>query len=179
MKRALVTLALAVAWPPSFAAEPLGRLFYTPAQRAQMDAARSQKSRPPVASEQEQAASMPEVVTFDGVVRRSDGRTTVWINNRAINDGKAVGGVPLASRLRPDGSVNLGIAQSDRSVDLKVGQSVDIVSGTIAEPYNRPRSAAGKPAAAGANPGADKAPTDARAAAPTRTDADDNGPDAR
>jgi hypothetical protein len=182
VRRVLLAVALSLAPLASYAAEPLGRLFYTPAQRAQLDAARSQKSRAAPAAEPEEPPPLPEVVTYDGVVRRSDGRTTVWINNRAINDGRAPGGAPVTSRLRPDGSVSLGIAQSDRSVNLKVGQSVEIVSGTIAEPYGRARGsdkAAGKPAVSGPKPGAAGAPADARPVPATRRDTDGNGPDPR
>jgi hypothetical protein len=154
LTRALVSLSLALALAAGTApaAEPLGRLFFTPAQRAQLDIARSQKSRATLASDQEVAAPVPEVITYGGIVRRNDGKTTVWINNRAVNDGKATDKLPVASRVRPDGSVNLQVPQSDRSVNLKVGQSVEIVSGTIAEPYARSRAAAKpvpKPAVAG------------------------------
>jgi len=182
VRRALLALAFALAPLASYAAEPLGRLFYTPAQRVQLDVARGQKSRAVTGAEPDEPPPLPEVVTYDGVVRRSDGRTTVWINNRAINDGKAPGGVPVTSRLRPDGSVSLGIAQSDRAVNLKVGQSVEIVSGTIAEPYGRARGsdkAAGKPAVSGPKPGAAGAPADARPVPATRRDTDGNGPDPR
>lgn len=56
-----------------------GRLFYTPAQRAMLINARTHKVTeiqksisPPVASP----------VRFDGVITRSDGVTTHWINGR-------------------------------------------------------------------------------------------------
>lgn len=181
MRRALVGLALALALPASHAVQPLGRLFYTPAQRAQLDAARSRKERPVAAVEAEQPQPLPETITYDGVVRRSDGKTTVWINNRPIYDGKAPDGVPLTSRVRPDGSVTLGIAQSDRSVNLRVGQSMEIVSGTIAEPYGRARTSdkpAGKPEAAAAKPASAQAAGVARpaAAAPRSSDDDDAQP---
>jgi hypothetical protein len=182
VKRVLFALALALAPPLSSAAEPLGRLFYTPAQRAQLDAARGQKGRAAVGVEPDQPSPLPEVVTYDGVVRRSDGKTTIWLNNRAINDGKVQSGAPVTSRLRPDGSVNLGIAQSDRSVNLKVGQSIEIVSGTIGEPHSRARStekSAVKPAPSGTRPGSAVAPVEARPAPANRRDADDDAPDPR
>lgn len=137
MKYALPLLALVLAAGQVAAAEPLGRLFFTPAQRAQLDSARSQKDRMPPAPEQEAAAPLPEVVTYGGIVRRSDGRTTVWINDRALDDAKAAERLPLPGRVRSDGSVNLELPQANRSVNLKVGQSVEIVSGTIEEPYAR------------------------------------------
>lgn len=158
---------------PSFAAEPLGRFFFTPAQRAQLDTARSQKSRVTLASEKEQDAAAPvaEILTLGGSVRRSDGKSTVWINNRAVNDREASGGV-IIDRLRPNGALSLQVPQSARNIELKVGQSVDIVSGTIEEPYARqvtapqpagPEGAAGKPA-----PGKPPAPGE-KAAATART----------
>lgn len=151
MKRLLLS-ALALVAAHAFAAEPLGRLFFTPAQRAQLDTARSQKSRATLASEREESTPVPEVITYNGVVRRSDGKSTVWINNREINEREEIGGLPLVGRVRSDGRVTLELPQGSRSIDLKVGQSVDITSGTIEEPFTRP-AAADK---SGAKPGADK-----------------------
>lgn len=169
----LMLTVMSLTGKSSFAAEPPGRFFFTPAQRAQLDTARSQKSRVTLASENEQdAAPVAEILTLGGSVRRSDGKSTVWINNRAINNGDASGGV-IVDRLRPNGALSLQVPQSARSIELKVGQSVDIVSGTIEEPYARqvtvpkpepkpadPESAAGKPA-----PGKPAAPGEKTAAA--------------
>jgi hypothetical protein len=173
--RILVAAALAV--PAAPGAEPLGRLFYTPAQRAQLDTARSQRSRAPVvAAEQEPASAVPELLTYDGMVRRSDGKTTVWINNRAIHDGRPASALPFTSKLRPDGSVKLGVTQTDQSVDLKVGQSAEIVSGTITEPYSR--AASGRPPSASPRPDAIPAPAETPLPAKPRKDVDE-GPDVR
>jgi hypothetical protein len=125
---------------------------------------------------------VPEVVTYGGIVRRNDGKTTVWINNRAINDGKAADKLPVASRVRPDGSVNLQVPQSDRSVNLKVGQSVEFMSGTIAEPYARSPAAAKpvpKPAAVRDNSPAGKPESASQPPSGTRQGPDDDGPDGR
>lgn len=140
MKRALLLFLLAgisLADTPSFAAEPLGRFFFTPAQRAQLDTARTQKNRATLSSEKpEDATPVPEILTYDGAVRRSDGKSTVWLNNRAINDRGASGGV-VVGRVRPNGTLTLQVPQTARSAELKVGQSLEIVSGTIEEPYAR------------------------------------------
>lgn len=155
VKIALPALVFAIAAGAAGAAEPLGRLFFTPAQRAQLDAARSQKARAPLAANKEESTPAPEVVTYRGLVRRSDGKTTVWINDRAIDDGRIASGIQLNGRVRPDGSIVLEVPQTERSVRLKVGQSVEVLSGAIAEPYRRtpatPKSApagtaGGKPA---------------------------------
>jgi hypothetical protein len=140
------SLVAAVAAPAAAQERPLGRLFFTPAQRGSLDVARSQRTRATVATEKtdEERAPLPEVITYGGVVQRSDGKTTVWINNRAMHDKAAAEGAPAVSRVRPDGAVSLRVPQSDRSVDLKVGQSVEIVSGSIEESYAR-RATAPKP----------------------------------
>jgi hypothetical protein len=152
MRRAIIAAtlgALGLVPAQTFAVEPIGRLFFTPAQRAQLDNARSQKNRATLASEQQEGAPAPEVVTYSGMVRRSDGKSTVWINNRSVQDREAPGGVAVG-RVRPDGALTIQVPQSSRNVELKVGQSVEVLSGTIEEPYARrftaPRPAA-KPAA--------------------------------
>lgn len=90
-----VTLALMATG--ALATDP-GRLFYTPAQRAQLETARSgggQRAKAPSAA----PASGP--VQFDGIVVRSDGRTTTWIN------GEARRGDAGAANLKP-GQVRAG-----------------------------------------------------------------------
>lgn len=163
MRRFLALLALI---PIAAAAgEPLGRLFFTPAQRTQLDAARAEKSRAPAAAEAEEPQPLPQVITYSGIVRRSDGKTTVWINNRPAEDGRSTESPALASRVHPDGSVVLRLPQNERPVRLRVGQSVDLASGTIEEPWARKppevppperSSAAGAPASITA-PGAVRA----------------------
>jgi hypothetical protein len=121
-----------------------------------------------LASDKEQdAAPVAEILTLGGSVRRSDGKSTVWINNRAINDRDASGGV-IVDRLQPNGALSLQVLPSARSIELKVGQNVDMVSGTIEKAYARqvtapqsagPESAAGKPA-----PGKPPAPGEKAAA---------------
>ncbi|MDP2240340.1 MAG: hypothetical protein Q8K18_09280 [Burkholderiales bacterium] len=154
---------------PSFAAEPPGRFFFTPEQRTQLDIARKQKSRVTLASEiEENAAPAAEILTLGGSVRRSDGKSTVWLNNRAVNDREAPGGIVIDQRLRPNGAVTIQVPQSARSIELKVGQSVDIVSGVIEEPFARqvtaPKPAAAESAAGKPVPGKPPAPGEKAAA---------------
>ena len=136
MKRLALTVLAVLAIGDVRAAEPLGRLFFTPEQRNQLDVARAQRSRATLTAEIEEQAPAPEVVTYHGLVRRSDGKNTVWMNNRTINDGQTTGRLP-PPRPRSDGSIVLELPQSERKIKLKVGQSVELLSGTIAEPYAR------------------------------------------
>jgi hypothetical protein len=157
---ALVAIAapgLAAAQAPR-AAEPVGRLFFTPAQRASLDVARTQRARATLANEktEQEAAPVPQTITYGGIVRRSDGKSTAWFNNQPVNDREPLGGAAIVGRVRSDGSVTLQVMQSGRSVSLKPGQSVELLSGAVEEGYSRrldvakpePKPAA-KPAADG------------------------------
>jgi hypothetical protein len=121
------------AGPP--AAADLGRMFFTPAQRATLDNARKQNIRNEVGSENAQAAPVPQNVSVNGVVRRSDGKNTVWINNRAVGAQQARD-INVAPG-KNDNRVKLTVPQSGHSFELKVGQTADTVSGTITEGYAR------------------------------------------
>lgn len=137
MMRLLLAALLALTGAAQ-AAEIEGRLFFTPAQRAQLDALRAQKVRQPpqIGEEENTAAPAPEVITYGGIVRRSDGKSTVWLNDKAISD-RAKAADAGIGRVRTDGAITIKPPQSERSVSLKVGQSLEVVSGVIEEPYAR------------------------------------------
>ena len=145
---ALACALVLAAWP-AVAAEPLGRLFFTSAQRASLDTARSQRSRATLSAEKNEettAAPVPEIVTYGGMVRRSDGKSTIWLNNRAMHDNERPDGATLVGRVKPDGGVTLQVPQTGRSVDLKPGQSIELLSGAIEEGGSR-RLTASRPEA--------------------------------
>jgi hypothetical protein len=77
----LAVLALACA--SAYAGDP-GRLFYTATQRAQLEAVRAGTQRPASTASAPKTAAAP--VQFDGVVIRSDGKTTTWINGEPRSD---------------------------------------------------------------------------------------------
>jgi hypothetical protein len=112
-----------------------------------------------------------QTITYGGLIRRDDGQTTVWLNNQAVRDTDPSGAGAVVSRVRPDGRITLQAPQSARSVDLKPGQSVELLTGTIEEGYSR--RALSEPELKpkpGAKPAADArkgtpSPAEARAAA--------------
>jgi hypothetical protein len=133
----LLICALAVSAMPAAAQDAVGRLFFTPSQRASLDVARTQRARTGLAGEtEEQAAPAAQTLRYGGMVRRSDGKSTVWINNRAVNDNETAGSA-VVGRVRPDGGITLQIPQTGRNVTLKPGQSVELLSGTVEEHYIR------------------------------------------
>ena len=116
-------------------------MFFSPAQRAQLDIARTQRARTTLATEKTEedanAAPAPQTITYDGAVRRSDGKTTVWLNGRPVNDKDPAGGALVVGRVRPDGGISLQMPQSGRTVNLKPGQSIELLSGAIEESFSR------------------------------------------
>ena len=138
MKLLLLALALQLLAPPALPAE-IGRLFFTPDQRNSLDAARSKRTRTTLSTEKTEEApppSGPEVVKYGGLVRRSDGKTTVWLNDRALNEKDAAAG-PMVGKVGTDGSVTLQSPQTGRNLRLKVGERAELVSGRIEEGYAR------------------------------------------
>lgn len=129
------------------AAESFGRLFFTPEQRDQLEIVREKRDRRlPVSGEPEAAAATappvltgPAIVNYSGMVRRSDGKSTVWINGRPVTEKTRTtsdGEISVQS-VRRDGSVSVAIPLADRRASLKVGQSLEVDSGVIEEPYQR------------------------------------------
>lgn len=81
-------------------AADLGRLFYTPAQRAQLEAARAGS----VARAGQAAAAPSQPLRFDGVIIRSDGTSTSWINGQPQSGAKGAGNLK-PGQIRADGRV--------------------------------------------------------------------------
>jgi len=125
----------------SATAADLGRLFFTPAQRSALDTARKQNVRVEIDNEDTQerpaapAAPVPQNVRVNGLIQRSDGQNTVWLNSKPVTE-RTSGGLNIATQ-RGDPRVKLSVPDTGRSMDLKVGQTAEITSGTIEESYRR------------------------------------------
>lgn len=118
--------------PPSAAspggstpAPPLGRLFYTPDRRAALDRQRA-SNRP--AERQVESRQL----SFDGLVERSSGKRTVWVNGRPLTerDGAILG---VAPRPAHPGRARITIP-NEGSHDLAVGHSVNRDTGEVRSP---------------------------------------------
>lgn len=138
MTRLFVALAGALLASTVLAAQPpLGRFFFTPAERAQLDVARIEKQKPApqvaAAEAPPEPLPVPQTVTYGGIVRRSDGKSMLWINNRMVDERDALTGLNLRGRVRADGAVTLQVPQTGSSVEVKVGQSVEVHTGRVAE----------------------------------------------
>lgn len=117
----------------------LGRLFFTPAERAALDTQRKlageMANRPVRKDADTPKAPPPKMVTLNGVLRRSDGETTIWVNGLAVHERFRDVDVMPGSISRE--AVAVQLPGSGRRVKLKVGQSVDSATGQVEENYRR------------------------------------------
>jgi len=118
MRLAMLLLAFGLVPAPAVAQETLGRLFLMPQQRQELDRRRQ-------ANIQEAAAVTESLVTVNGQVSRSSGRTTVWLN-----------GVPQDGTRKPNDPARVALpgAEGQPSVNLKIGQTLDKVRGEVRDP---------------------------------------------
>ena len=115
MKRLLFILFIS---PLAHADGLSGRLFYTPTERAQLEAGRNR----PTAAPAENPIRTPDTL-FNGYVLRSDGRATQWIN-----------GEPRQLQQLPASPGKLKLPATPA---LKPGQEYNGATGRILEPYQR------------------------------------------
>lgn len=104
----------------------IGRLFTTPAERQQLDIQRGLVAPPPPPPVVE-APPAPQPVTVNGFVRRSSGKSTVWVNSEAQDGSRNRFSGPAQA---PRVTVTL---PSGQRVKVKPGQSVDANAGTVTD----------------------------------------------
>jgi hypothetical protein len=122
MSRIVAALALLLAAQACLAQE-LGRLFFTPEQRAALDARR--KARAP---DRPAAVVITSPTTkLDGYVKRSGGKSTVWVNGEALSEG---GGDAPRIGASAEGRVSVPIGEGRRA-GLKPGEVVDRGTGEV------------------------------------------------
>jgi len=118
-------------------ADDLGRLFTTPLQRAQLDAQRrNMRALPEKMPEQDMGVVMDSApagpISVQGYVRRSDGKPgTVWVNQQAIQENKAVGTMIVEEG--KNRRVEIRLPGTGQSVRLKAGQVYKPESNRIEE----------------------------------------------
>ena len=132
---------LAVA-PLNAEAQRLGRLFSTPEERALLDELRRERHlvSPEPQSLVEVAPEIPnlEQVTIDGVVLRSSGANSAWINGRHVTGGDTTReGVRVDTSPAGGGRVKITLPSGVETIDLKPGQKIDVNSGVVVEAYER------------------------------------------
>lgn len=131
LARLLSTFAVLASLSPKLVAEEeLGRLFFTPERRQNLDRQRQLN----IQEKQE----IPEEPTFtiNGIVTRSSGKRTVWINGISQNENETQSGVSITPKRREPGKVIVQASESPTSnasvgdtVNRNTGESTDLLNG--------------------------------------------------
>jgi len=145
--RQVAWLLLMVASVPGVSAdEQVGRLFSTPAERVELDLLRSglvkKKVLSGVVGEGAENAPPPapaEPLVLNGLVRRSDGRTTVWVNGQRLEPRGGNGKVTLRGRADRSNRVMLRLSKEPKNIRLKPGQAWDPVTREVIQHYRAER----------------------------------------
>lgn len=104
----LAVLLLACLTLPSAHASTLGRLFFTPQQRSQLDYAYARNAPA-------EGGASP-VLTVNGIVQKHGGARTVWVNGVAQSESN--------SRERSTTTQTVTVPGSSKPVKLKVGEKI-------------------------------------------------------
>jgi hypothetical protein len=100
------------------ASAPLGRLFFTPEKRVMLE-------RQQISNIQETQTLEGATMSLDGVVQRSSGKSTVWINGRA-QDAHDVARTGITVRLTPKNPGHAQITPAEEPPSqLKVGETIN------------------------------------------------------
>ena len=108
----------------------LENLFNTPEQRQKIDAFRKGKS---VGVAREQIS--PTDVKVQGIMMRSGGPSTVWVNGKSTLEGNRVGGVDVKLNSLNKKSDQVTVNINNKAVRLKPGQVWSEDSGQISDSY--------------------------------------------
>lgn len=137
---------------PSVPATALpGRLFLTPAERAHLDElrrVRPQPVRPAQAEEGRETTQTgidipppppPEPFTMNGLVVRSRGPNTVWVDGQPVLSTQDTDkGVRIDTRRTSASGTPVTVLESGRAVRLKPGQTYVPDADRLTEPYEAP-----------------------------------------
>jgi len=125
MRAAAILIVCAALAPRAAIAQELGRLFFTPEQRAALDARRSAKL-----PDKPAAVAISPTTRVNGSVKRSSGKSTLWLDGYAVTDGNQPEGLRVR-RTGDPGRVSVSVGEDGRRVEVRVGDMLDRATGEV------------------------------------------------
>ena len=131
------------------AAEPIGRLFTSPAERNNLDYLRQTKKKliaPVIIDASAEAIYapapapivLPEAVNLQGYVKRNDGKQgTVWVNDKALQENSGNKEVQVGKLSEDSNRVPIKLSANGRRLNLKAGQVYDPENNRVREARNQ------------------------------------------
>jgi len=115
----------------------LGRLFFSPADRSNLDILRQNSKAPDKVIKADEISKDDDIVSggasesnpviLNGFVRRSDGKNTLWVNDHQVTETSASKDFSVG-RLNKD---QVKISVNNKSANLKPGQVYDPATGKV------------------------------------------------
>ena len=127
------------------AAEPIGRLFTSAAERSNLDYLRQTKKNEPLKVESPVLDAetspvpivLPDAVNLQGYVKRNDGKqSTVWVNNQALQENSRNKDVTVGRLSDGSNRVPIKLSANGKRLNLKAGQVYDPESNSVQEARN-------------------------------------------
>lgn len=127
------------------AEDDFGRLFSSQAERKKLDILRQNQKLIVVTPQKNMPSEpavneLPEPITLQGYVKRSDGSTTLWVNNKAVQENTTQDNVEIgrlskqkSSAKNASDSLNVRVPVNGKSARLKPGQVYDPETNRIVE----------------------------------------------
>lgn len=129
----------------ALAAEPIGRLFTSPAERSNLDYLRQTKKKliiPALIDAQIDAPEaapilLPSAVNLQGYVKRNDGKHgTVWVNDQALQENSGNKDVQVGKLQENSNRVPIKLSANGKLLNLKAGQVYDPENNRVREARN-------------------------------------------
>jgi len=127
-----------------------GRLYTTPKQREQLDEARNKPpqetiiidvAEPSATESAETDISTSQSISLDGIVYRSDGKNTAWINRSSTNEGNLeTQFTNVDEKDVRSNQVKITLPDKQTQINLKVGEQYDIDSREVHDTMKDPAS---------------------------------------
>ena len=143
--KVLILLILAstqiVCTPLVSAAQPIGRLFSSPAERSTLNYLRQTKkimiptaTEAPAEQMQSTPVELPDAINMQGYVKRSDGKQgTVWINDQAMQENSSNKDVAVGSLPENSNRIPIKLPANGKRLTLKAGQVYDPENNRVRE----------------------------------------------
>jgi hypothetical protein len=141
----LVFCSQLVSGQSALAAEPIGRLFTSPAERSNLDYLRQTKKKlvapviteAPIDAPEAAPIVLPEAVNLQGYVKRNDGKQgTVWVNDQALQENSRNKEVAVGRLSEGSNRVPIKLSGNGKRLNLKAGQVYDPQTGRVREARN-------------------------------------------
>lgn len=130
----LFSMALLALAPGLAAADSTERLFFTPQERAALDLQRNTGDGA-VSVETVGAPLLGREITLNGIVKRSGGKSTVWVNGVPQGEVEPAYGPKILTRQARLPTVPVFVPALGKTANLKVGQTLDTGNGEIRENF--------------------------------------------